>query len=73
MKPLSIAGMVLAALGAFILLKGLSYGSQRSVMRVGDLQVSAESQRVVPTWVGWIAIVGGAALIGAGVRRRRAA
>ena len=65
--------MVLAALGAFILLKGLSYGSQRSVMRVGDLQVSAESQRVVPTWVGWIAIVGGAALIGAGVRRRRAA
>ena len=73
MKPLSIAGIVLAALGAFILLKGLSYGSQRSVMRVGDLQVSAESQRVVPTWVGWIAIVGGAALIGAGVRRRRAA
>lgn len=71
MKPLTIVGIALAALGAFILLKGLSYGSQRSVMRVGDLQVSAEAQRAVPTWVGWVAIVGGVALIGAGVRRRR--
>lgn len=73
MKPLTIAGIALAAIGAFILLKGLSYGSERSVMRVGDFQVSAEAQRVVPPWVGWVAIIGGVALIGAGVRGRRPA
>lgn len=68
-----IAGIVLAALGAFILVMGLRYGSERSVLTVGDLQVSAEEQRAVPPWVGWAAVVGGVALIGAGVGRRRTA
>jgi hypothetical protein len=58
-----IAGIVLAALGAFILAMGVD--------DVGDLQVSAEEQRAVPPWVGWAAVVGGVALIGAGVGRRR--
>lgn len=71
MKPQVIAGIVLAVLGAFILFTGgLSFGSQRSVMRVGDLQVSAEEQRVIPAWVGGVAIIGGLLLVGAGVRRR---
>ncbi len=73
MKPLAIAGIVLAVLGAVILFRGISYGSQRSVMKVGDLQVSAEEQRVIPAWVGGVAIVGGVLLVGAGVRRRRGA
>lgn len=60
-----IAGIVLAALGAFILAMGVD--------DVGDLQVSAEEQRAVPPWVGWAAVVGGVALIGAGVGRRRTA
>ncbi len=73
MKPQAIAGIVLAVLGAFIVFRGLSYGSQRNVMRVGDLQVSAEEQRVIPTWVGGVAIVGGVLLVAASVRRRRGA
>lgn len=73
MKSLMIAGFVLAALGAFILLQGVNYGSERSVLAVGDLQVSAETQRAVPPWVGWVAVVGGVALIGSGLYRQRAA
>ncbi len=73
MKPQAIAGIVVAVLGAFIVFRGLSYGSQRNVMRVGDLQVSAEEQRVIPTWVGGVAIVGGVLLVAASVRRRRGA
>ncbi len=73
MKPQVIVGIVLVALGAFILLRGLTFGSQRSVMRVGDLQASVEERRTVPPWVGGVAIVGGLVLVGAGVRKRRGA
>lgn len=72
MKPLVIAGIVLAVLGAFIVFRGgLSFGSQRSMMRIGDMQVSAEEQRMIPPWVGGVAIVGGVLLVGVGVRKRR--
>lgn len=71
MKPQVIAGIVLVVLGALVLFTGgLSFGSQRSVMRVGDVEVSAEEQRVIPAWVGGVAIVGGLLLVGTGVRRR---
>jgi hypothetical protein len=72
MKPQVMVGIVLVALGAFILLRGLTFGSQRSVMRVGDLQASVEERRAVPPWVGGVAIVGGLVLLGAGVRKRGA-
>lgn len=70
MKSLIIGGIGLAVLGAFILLLGPSYRSQRSMMRVGDVEVSAESQRIVPPWAGWIAVIGGVALVGTGLARR---
>lgn len=70
MKPQMIAGIVLAGLGAFIVLRGLNYGSGRSMMRVGDFQASVEERRAIPTWVGGVAIVGGLLLVGAGLRRR---
>jgi hypothetical protein len=73
MKPTVIAGIVLAGLGAYVLVKGLSYGSQSNVLKVGDLQVSAEEQRMVPAWVGGLAVVGGLVLIGAGVGKRHGA
>jgi hypothetical protein len=68
-----IVGIVLAGLGAFILLRGLTYGSSRSVMRMGDLQASVEERRTVPPWVGGVAIVGGLILVGTSLRRRRGA
>jgi hypothetical protein len=73
MKPTVIAGIVIAGLGAYVLVKGLSYGSQSNVLKVGDLQVSAEEHRMVPAWVGGLAVVGGLVLIGAGVGKRRGA
>lgn len=72
MKPLIIGGIVVAALGAFVLTKGLSYDSQRSVVRVAGLEASVQEQRAVPTWAGIAAVVGGAVMIGAGLRGRKA-
>lgn len=71
MKPQLIAGILLIVLGAFIVFRGLSYGSQQSVIQVGDMKASVDARRSVPTWVGGVAIVGGVLLIGAGVRRRQ--
>lgn len=70
MKPQLLVGILLMALGAFIVFRGLNYGSQQNVIQVGDMRASVEARRTVPTWVGGIAIVGGALLVGAGLRRR---
>jgi drug/metabolite transporter (DMT)-like permease len=73
MKPRAIAGIVLAVLGAVIVFRGLSYGSQRNVLKVGDVQVTAEGERSIPAWVGGVAIIGGVLLVVSGVRTRRGA
>ena len=39
-------------------------------MKIGDLEISAEQRRSIPTWVGVVGIVDGLLLI-AGVGRRR--
>jgi hypothetical protein len=72
MKIWMIAGIAIAGLGVFIMIRGLSYDSQRSVVRVGDFRASVEERRVVPAWVGGLAILGGLVLVGVGVRRQRA-
>lgn len=70
MKGLTIAGMLVAAIGVFILVRGLSYKSSDTVLEVGGLKASVTERRTVPTWVGVVAIVGGLALVGAGARKK---
>jgi drug/metabolite transporter (DMT)-like permease len=73
MKPLSIAGIAIAVFGAYVLVRGLTYTSQSNVLRVGDVQVTAQERRAIPPWVGGVALVGGLLMIGAGFRGRRGA
>lgn len=70
MKPQVIAGILVAAFGIIVVIRGLDYGSDRSVIRVGEYSASVQSRRSVPMWVGGVAIVGGVLLIGAPLRRR---
>ena len=67
MKPQLMAGILLAVLGAFIVFRGLSYGSQHSVIQVGDVKASVDARSTIPTWVGW----GGDRRWSAADRRRR--
>jgi len=53
-----------------VVFKGLTYKSQSDVVKIGDLEISTEQRRSIPTWVGVVGIVGGLLLI-AGVGRRR--
>lgn len=72
MKRWLFAGIVVAALGAFVLTRGISYPSHRSAMRVGGFEASVQEQRAIPRWVGVVAVAGGALMIGAGLRGRKA-
>ena len=70
MRPLSLIGILLLAVGAFIVFRGASYKSKDDVLKVGDLKASVEEKHAVPTWVGGVAIVAGVVLLAAGMRRR---
>jgi hypothetical protein len=70
MRPLSLLGIVLVVLGAFIVFRGLTYSSREEVLKIGDMKASVESKKAVPTWAGGVALVAGIALLAAGMRRR---
>lgn len=70
MRPLSIVGILLLVVGAFIVFRGASYKSRDEVLRVGDLKASVEEKHAVPTWVGGVAIVAGLVLVAGGMKRR---
>jgi uncharacterized membrane protein len=70
MRPLTLVGILLLALGAFILFRGMTYKSKDEVLRVGDLKASVEEKHAVPTWAGGLAIVAGVVLIAGGMRKR---
>jgi hypothetical protein len=70
MRPLSLVGILLLAVGAFILFRGATYKSRDEVLKVGDLKASVEEKHAVPTWAGGAAIIAGVVLLAAGMKRR---
>jgi uncharacterized membrane protein len=67
---LVFVGILLIALGGYIILQGMSYTSDRSVVRVGDFEASLEEKRAVPAWAGGMVVIAGLALVVMGGRRR---
>jgi hypothetical protein len=70
MKGMVLAGILVAAVGVYILVRGLNVTTSDTVLEVGGLKASVEQKRAVPSWVGVAAIVGGLVLVGAGARKR---
>lgn len=70
MRPLVIAGIVVAVLGLFVLLRGASFTTQEDVVSLGDVSLTAESRETIPPWVGGGALVAGVAMVVVGLRRR---
>lgn len=70
MRGLVLAGILVAAVGIYILVRGLSVTTSDTVLEVGGLKASVEEKRSVPSWVGVAAIVGGLVLVGAGARKK---
>jgi hypothetical protein len=72
MRPLGLVGIALAVIGIVVVVRGLSVTTNREVLRVGDMQVTAAETRSVPMWAGATLIAVGAILVGASVRRKGA-
>jgi hypothetical protein len=70
MRPISIVGLLLLVLGAFVLVRGVSYKSKDEVLKVGDVKASVEQKHAIPTWVGGVAIIAGVVLLAGGMKRR---
>jgi hypothetical protein len=69
MKPRVLVGVLLLLFGGFVVFRGLTYQSRSNEVRIGDVRITAEERRTIPTWIGVAAIVGGVVLLAAGGRR----
>jgi hypothetical protein len=70
MRGTLIAGIVLAALGGFVIVKGLSYTSDESVFKFGGLEAKMQQKRRVPEWIGGVALGAGLVLVIVGLKKR---
>ena len=52
MRPLSLVGIVLLAIGAFLVFRGARYSSKEEVLRVGDVKATVEEKKAVPPGLG---------------------
>jgi hypothetical protein len=68
---MTLGGIVLLLIGGFVAFRGLSYRSDRSVLKIGDVEAKVEERKAIPTWVGGVLILGGIAMLVAGARGSR--
>lgn len=71
MKPAAIAGIVLIVLGiAALAYQGFTYTSRETVIDIGPIKATADTQKTVPIppIAGVVAVVAGVALVVAGKR-----
>jgi hypothetical protein len=72
MKPISIVGVILIALGVLVLIyQGITYTKRDTIVDLGPIHATAEHQKTVPVSpiVGIVAVAAGAALLMAGARK----
>ena len=71
-SPITIAGILLVIVGVFALAyQGFSYKKQENVAQIGDLKVTAETDKRVnfPPYLGGIALVAGLVLVVVGRKK----
>ncbi|HEY0747549.1 MAG TPA: hypothetical protein VGD63_12670 [Steroidobacteraceae bacterium] len=63
MRGLQILGAVLIVGGLFVLIRSPSYSSEKSVLKIGDVEAKVSQEHVIPPWAGGIAVAAGVVLI----------
>ncbi len=69
MRIVQIVGAILIAGGLFVLIRGASYSSEKSVFKIGDVEAKVSQQHSIPPWTGAAALAAGVVLIVVGARK----
>jgi drug/metabolite transporter (DMT)-like permease len=69
MRILQILGALLIAGGLFVLIKSPSYSSEKSVLKIGDVEARVAQDHVISPWLGGAALAAGVLLIVSGARK----
>lgn len=72
MKPVTIVGIALIALGVLALAyQGITYTTREKVVDIGPLKITADKEKTIPLppILGALALTGGIVLVIAGTRR----
>jgi hypothetical protein len=69
MRLLQILGAILVLGGLFVLIKSPSYSSEKSLLKIGDVEAKVSQQQAIPPWVGGAGVVAGAILLVVGARK----
>ena len=64
-----IVGAILIAGGLFVFIKSPTYTSEKSMIKIGDVEAKVSQQQPVPPWVGGAALTAGVILLVAAARR----
>jgi hypothetical protein len=69
MRAVQISGLVLAAIGLWIIIRPPSYSRDETVLKFGDIEAKMQQQRTAPEWAGGIALGAGIVIVLVGLRQ----
>ncbi|HWW78286.1 MAG TPA: hypothetical protein VNY82_01740 [Steroidobacteraceae bacterium] len=70
MRALQISGLVLVAIGLWVIIRPPSYSREESVFKLGELEAKMQREHSVPGWVGGLALGAGLVLVVVGLKKR---
>jgi hypothetical protein len=69
MRVLQILGAILILGGLYVLVSSPSYSSEKSLLKIGDVEAKVSQEHAIPPWVGGAGIAVGVILIVVGARK----
>lgn len=69
MRALQISGLVLIAIGLWMIIRPPSYTREESVFKLGNIEAKMHQERAVPGWAGGMALGAGLVLTVMGFRK----
>lgn len=63
MRAPILAGIILVLIGGFLLVRGGTFTTQKDIIKVGDVKVTAPDDHSVPNWVAPVVVIAGLGLI----------